>query len=247
MIKNAGLALLILFLSSFFMIPVLADNGGYTVEPAVPWENLTPEQQAHADYSGADATVSFWQLPLWIQLSYISGALGAAAGSVILLPMVVRKLRSSYENRYRNDIFKYVQNNPGCTATEISKNQGINMGTARYHIRMLQSSCKIVIKRFGKFIRLYKNSSTYSDRQKVIFSHLRNETRAKLLTAVMEKPGITSNSLADMFGLEKSTTYSHMRKLARDHMVTIECNGGSRSYFLSTDVKDAMLLKYECP
>lgn len=69
---------------------------GYIVRPHSE-ANLTPEESALVDRSGADGTVSFWELPLWIQVAYLSGSIGTILGSLIFFPMVVRKMPFNFK------------------------------------------------------------------------------------------------------------------------------------------------------
>lgn len=71
---------LILFLS--LSPSALTDTGGYTVEKHAPQDGLI-------DSSGADGTVTFWDLPLWIKMAYVSGIIFAFLGSLKIFPMIL--------------------------------------------------------------------------------------------------------------------------------------------------------------
>jgi predicted transcriptional regulator len=204
-------------------------------------DNLTGEQWAAMNSSITDARrVSFWELPLWIQVSYLSGSLIALAGCIALLPLAVRKLRSPFVNRNRDLVYQHIQSNPGCTAPDVSRGQHLNTGTVRYHIQRLELSGKIIIKKIGKFTRLYKNASTFSQMEMVIVSHLHNETSRQLLYAVMESPGTTNQRLAEQFGIDKSTVYVHMQRLVNDDIVVSKMDGKQKLYFVSEPAKPVL-------
>jgi len=104
-----------------------AEKGGYIIEPYSPQKELI-------DTSGADATISFWELPLWIKIAYISGVFLASLGLFKIIPVVLGRIKDLLKNQSRQGIFKYVLNNPGCTIAEISEQQKINRGSVKYHI-----------------------------------------------------------------------------------------------------------------
>jgi len=57
-----------LFIFLIFSTTALSDDGGYVVRPHV-------EDGMGVDSTGADVTITFWDLPLWIQVYYVSGLL----------------------------------------------------------------------------------------------------------------------------------------------------------------------------
>ncbi|SNQ59184.1 hypothetical protein [Candidatus Methanoperedens nitratireducens] len=121
----------LLFFLFFFSIVAYAGEGGYTVDSY-------PTQNGSIDTSGADATISFWELPLWVQIAYISGVILASLGLLKIIPIVLARIKNLLENQSRHAIFKYILNNPGCTIAEISDQQNMNMGSVKYHIYRLK-------------------------------------------------------------------------------------------------------------
>ncbi|MBE0428191.1 MAG: hypothetical protein IBX72_16345 [Nitrospirae bacterium] len=105
----------LIFFLFFFSIAAHAQKGGYT-------EDSVPTQNGPIDTSGADATISFWELPLWIQIAYISGIILASLGLFKVIPIFLARIKNVLENQNRQVVFKYILNNPGCTIAEISDN-----------------------------------------------------------------------------------------------------------------------------
>ncbi|WP_128860098.1 winged helix-turn-helix transcriptional regulator [Methanocella paludicola] len=224
-------------------------EGGYVVMPASE-ANLTPEQMAQADTGGADRAVSFWELPLWIQLyalpGLIVGVIAAAAAGVF----VVRRSRK-IDNANKLGAYTYITDNPGCTAPEVARGRGLNIGTARYHIQRLQNEGRIVLQKIGKYTRIFVNSHTYNDREKLIASHLRSDSSRKILGAIMDTPGISNQKLSDMLGMEKSLVFRYMQKLLDDGIVTCEWEGKNKLYYISQGAKEPLIRlmprNYQCP
>ncbi len=82
-----------------------------------------------------------------------------------MLGTVARAKTRIESNRNRNDLLKFVNENPGVTAVDISRGLKMNLGTIRYHLFILTANHKIVsYKDDGKFLRYFRNSGAYSPR-----------------------------------------------------------------------------------
>jgi predicted transcriptional regulator len=176
-----GLLALLIFVTSAFAI---ADNGGYEVRPAAPGDMI--------DYQGADREVSFWELPLWIQLFYLSGAAASLLVAIKLLPFAALKLKGKLTNQNRESIYRHINDNPGCTVSDISRREAMNVGSVRYHVDQLQAARRIVQVKMGKFKRLFRNSGAYDDREIAVISALRlasHRAQRPIGTQVAERVG----------------------------------------------------------
>ncbi len=226
-----GVLLFILFIFSF---TAHAEKGGYIVEPYTPQEELI-------DTTGADATISFWELPLWIKIAYISGIILAFLGLFKVIPIVLGRIKNLLENQNRQGIFKYILNNPGCTIAEVSDKQEINRGSMKYHIYTLEYEGKIILTKIGKFLRLFQNSGAFKDNEKKMAAHLKSETSRLILRTILENPGITNQELTDKFHVDKSTIQWHIQQFRNDNIVAFEQEGKYKRYFINTDAKMIML------
>ncbi len=224
----------LLFVLFIFSMAAHAEKGGYIIEPYSPQKELI-------DTSGADATISFWELPLWIKLAYISGVFLAVLGLFKIIPVVLGRIKDLLENQSRQGIFKYVLNNPGCTIAEISEQQKINRGSVKYHITKLEFAGKIILTKMGKFLRLFQNSGALNDNEQVVAAHLKNETSRLLLGAVLENPGITNQELAEKFHLAKSTVHWHIQQFCKGNIIIFKQEGKYRQYFVNADAEMALL------
>jgi predicted transcriptional regulator len=224
----------LLFVLFIFSMVAHAEKGGYIIEPYSPQKELI-------DTSGADATISFWELPLWIKLAYISGVFLAVLGLFKIIPVVLGKIEDLLKNQSRQGIFKYVLNNPGCTIADISEQQKINRGSVKYHITKLEFAGKIILTKMGKFSRLFQNSGALKDNEQVVAAHLKNETSRLLLGAVLENPGITNQELAEKFHLAKSTVHWHIQQFCKGNIIIFKQEGKYRRYFVNTEVETTLL------
>lgn len=224
----------LLFVLFIFSIEVHAEKGGYIVEPYSPQKELI-------DTSGAEATISFWQLPLWIKITYISGIILAFLGMFKIIPIVLGRIKNILDNHSRQGIFKYILNNPGCTIAEISDQQEINRGSIKYHIYRLKSEGKITLTKMGKFLRLFQNSGALKDNEQVVAAHVKNDTSRLLLLAILENPGVTNQELVEKFNLAKSTIHWHIQQFRNDNIVVFEQEGKYKRYFVNADVEITLL------
>jgi predicted transcriptional regulator len=207
-------------------------DGGYDVMPHPP--SATPNNLTKA--TGADKAVSFWQLPTWVIIFYITAAIIAIIGLFKLLPIIIGKIENLYTNRHRKDIFLYVENNPGCTVREVSKNRKINLGTVKYHIWKLEADRKIVTKKIGKFLRIYRPSDR-DDIEIVMLSHIKNKARLPFLAMIMDNPGITNQEIAVRLNLRKSTVSWHANALLRDMIIRSERDGKFIRYYMNVEAE----------
>jgi len=217
---------------SFFIFLILSttalSDGGYVVGPPV-------EDGVGVDSTGADATITFWDLPLQIQVVYVSGLLMAFLGSLKIFPAIISRIKKFVENQNRQNIFKCILDNPGTTKAEISRNLGINRGTVKYHVYKLESDGKIALMKVGKFTRLFKNSSALKTDEKIIASRIRGETSRILLWSILENPGITNQELAVTLRLDKSTVHWHAHNFLADDMIRFEKEGRHLKYYVKDD------------
>lgn len=193
------------------------------------------------DRSGADGQVTFWQLPLLFQIMWVTGYVlaffAALAGALAVLPFVQGKLKRAGENETRNLIYEFVKKNPGTTAADISRQEGINLGTVRYHLNQLQASHKIVLSRSDKFVRIFQNSHTYDEREKIVISALNRRAGNSILSYLLNNPGATNSQIADHLRISESGTHVQLKKLLRDEILRANPEGRSLKYFLRDDVK----------
>lgn len=226
-----------LFIFLIFSTTALSDDGGYVVRPHA-------DDGMGVDSTGADATITFWDLPLWIQVYYVSGLLIALLVSLKIFPAVISCIKRFVKNQNRQNISKYIIDNPGTTKAEISSNLGINRGTVKYHVHKLESDSKIASMKVSKFTKLFKNSSELKNDEKIITSHIRGETSRILLWSILENPGITNQELAKTLRVDKSTVHWHANKFLADDMIRFEKEGRYLKYYVKDDVAVVMPVLY---
>lgn len=230
-------SLLLLFFILSSSTIVHAEESGYIVTP----HNDELIGSTHIDTGGADATISFWDLPLWIKIAYTSGLLVSFFGFFKVVPIIFGKIENIFTNSRRQNISKYAFNNPGCTMAEISKELNINRGSVKYHIERLEADKKITFMKTGKFKRIFKNIGIRGNNKKIIASHLRNDTRRLLLWTILKNPGMTNQELSESFHLDKSTIHWHIEKISNDGIIQFENEGKYKKYSVNPAIESDLI------
>ncbi len=229
--------------AAILVLTVLVVGGVYTgtgAEGGSPHGYVVTAAVHPEDIPGAVTTdapgVSWWDLPLWIQIASIVDGILILIGLLKCIPFLAGRIENVLDNRNRNRIFEYVQLNPGCTPAEITARQQMKNGTVKYHVQMLETEGLIVLRRMGKFTRLFRSASG-SDLERAAATYVRNETSRNILQAILDRPGITNHDLSDQFKLDKSSVHWHIGRFLKDNMIRFEQDGKFKRYFVSDEAK----------
>ncbi|CAJ36190.1 conserved hypothetical protein [Methanocella arvoryzae MRE50] len=233
-------------------------EGGYEVVIGPPPGNVSPNGGAAAGYEivltphpddisatgGADGDLTFWDLPLWIQIAIISGAIGGLSFSLLgiakIIPFIIAKIADVLENQNRRRIYTYVEKNPGCTTAEISRNESLNLGTVKHHTSMLERSARITTEKIGRYVRLFKRSDDYSEREKRLIAAMKSETGRMILIIIRDNSGITNARLSEMLGIPEGTVHWHTSRYIRDRIVIAEKKMKLKELYIQNDLKPAL-------
>jgi len=146
-------------------------------------------------------------------------------------------------NQNRRVIFEAVQSNPGIFFNDLCRITGINRGTVKYHLVMLQLSRKISTLSGAGSDRYFENHGYYSDIERLLFQHLREETTRKIMRIVLEKPDITQTEVVEHVGISAPSVSWHMATLIREGIVTMQKTGRQVRYRIS-EAADPVLREY---
>ncbi len=223
---------LILFLA--FNHVASADTGGYTVEPHAPQDGLI-------DSSGADATVTFWDLPLWIQIAWLSGLILAFLGSFKLFPVIMEGFKrifrsNALENGNRLKMYNFIRDNPGIYFRELIEQLRINKGTAEYHLKILEMAGLITSLQNKAYKRYFLNDSTFSNSDQAVLSTLREDTPRKIIVTLLKNPGLSHGEIANAVGISRSTVIWHMKTLTKYGIVKSEYASITLKHHISPEI-----------
>jgi predicted transcriptional regulator len=227
--KQSSIVLLFLLVA---VVNVAVVHGGYSVEPYSP-------QTGPSDTLGAESTISFFELPLWIQLAWVIGFLCAIFGTIKFGPLVLGKVKIILQNKNRTAMLEYIGNNPGCTIADLSKNTHINRGTARYHLYLLLIERKVVRKKDEKQSYLFTNGGTHLERKQV-YGYIMNPSKQEILTIILNRPGINNKEIAESLQLKRNTVHWHLQQFLDEKMVVSRWDGRNMNYFLLPEVEEIL-------
>ncbi len=220
---------LIIFISVSAQAQVIQQVGDYTVIAG------PPEPGAIVNYHGADRNVSFWELPLWVQMMYLSGIVASLLVALKLLPFVFLKLIETGSGS-REKIYAYIEENPGCTVTDIARAESLNTGSVRYHVYRLGLARKIREVKTSKFVRMFRNNSAYTDREITVISALNIRTNGAIVALLGTDPGLSNKQIADRLKIKASQAHIYLADLLRDRIIRFEECDRRKKYYLESDV-----------
>jgi len=147
-----------------------------------------------------------------------------------MLGAVARARTKIESNRNRNDLLKFVNENPGVTAVDISRGLKMNLGTVRYHLFILSANHKVVsYKDDGKFLRYFRNSGAYTPQERSWLSLMRREPIRKVIAALERNPGQSLQELARELDMSPTAVHNHISELAARGIVG-RTQGDERGY-----------------
>ncbi|MEA1906064.1 MAG: winged helix-turn-helix transcriptional regulator [Euryarchaeota archaeon] len=192
------------------------------------------------DSTGADATITFWELPLWIQVYYVSGILMAFLGSLKIFPAILSRIKRFIENQNRQSIFKYISDNPCTTTAEMSRNLGINRGTLRYHLMMLKKRVRVIPYKTCGRIHYFLNESIYGEKEKAALAALKNDKHRRIILEILSSGQITHETLAERIGVSAPTINWHIRHLKEQGIVRADTDGRYTAYSIDRGYVELM-------
>ncbi len=127
----------------------------------------------------------------------------------------VTRARSRLDkNQNRIAIQELIYKYPGLTQHELARHSCINLGTVRYHLLVLTLNHKITTYTDDtKFIRYFKNSSSYSDDEKQVIAMIRREPIRRLLALITEGRCSSNLGMSRELNMPESAVSKYLREL----------------------------------
>lgn len=185
----------------------------------------------YIDSSGSDNLRDYADLPVWIKISMVSGAIISVFCALKYIPVILAGQSQANKKGNRDKIYECICANPGLISVEISELTKINTGTARYHLYLLEKNHEIVSVKTGHKIFYFQNRSLFTKEQIAGIILCRNETTKEILDVIRKKPGASNKLISDIVGIDKSTVHWHIKRLLQAGMVKIKRKGNSAKYF----------------
>jgi predicted transcriptional regulator len=131
----------------------------------------------------------------------------------------------------RNRVKLVVSLVPGIHLRELQRVVRLSFNSTRYHVDTLSRSGEIVRVEQEGYSRLYPVG--IGEKEKTLYSILRNKTNRAIITALdSKKAGLTNKDLSDSTGLAKSTVSERLKQLLEEGIVETRSTSQERVYTL---------------
>ena len=136
---------------------------------------------------------------------------------------------TALENETRKQIFDAVCSQPGLGVHAIARTAAVSYSTATYHLERLVDAGMLVMTPDGNKLCYYKNGGAFTENERRILPLVKNEEAAKLLEAIMERPGTYRAELAEKLGVTATTINWHLKRLREAGLIE-ETRMGRNAY-----------------
>jgi len=231
----------------FFAVPMSGLlNNGTTVVPATDADLSGP----NTDTSGADAEVTFWELPPRVMLESVVFSLSP----LLLYPLELfffvkmfaylgyRKIAAAsvLTNATRSRIYEAITANPGIYFNKLARQTGVARSTLRYHIALLKMTGKITATKTGSNIRYFENSGKFSDAEQKILAFLHNGRERFICEYLIRNPATSRGDLEKVLGISGAAVTWHTNRLRDAGVRAVTNTGRTVQYTIAPDAVRAL-------
>ncbi|WP_269851302.1 winged helix-turn-helix transcriptional regulator [Methanosarcina horonobensis] len=150
-----------------------------------------------------DTVEPYWHFLLWLAamqiLSVIDILLYILLYPAKLIFAILGFRMVDYSNTVgvlkRKNIYVFIKENPGTCVSEIANNMGLNRGTLRYHLAVLEAENLVESHNDHGRVRYFQNSSTFDEKEKLVISALQNEIARKIICNILDEECNTNRIL----------------------------------------------------
>lgn len=129
---------------------------------------------------------------------------------------------------------QFIQANPGCHFRRIRQELSVSIGTAQYHLRLLEKAGRIASNRHGLF-KYYFPVGIFQDNEKSILEVLRHETTRDILMFIVEQKNPTQTDIASNIGVSAASISWQVRRLTQLGLIVEARDGKYKRYLLQGD------------
>ena len=204
----------------------------YTVRPCLnkePGVSVAGEEVRELEVK----TMPYWMFLLWLISAQITPApeIQFLARFLYVLGGYRRIHRSNVlKNTNRDQIYGFINSNPGTYPNEIVKETELNKGVVEYHLGMLEEQNMIIPYKSRGKIHYFLNESTYGEKEKVLLATLKNDKHKRIIVEILNSEQITHETLAERIGVSAPTINWHIRHLKEEGIVRADANGRYTAY-----------------
>jgi predicted transcriptional regulator len=204
----------------------------YTIRPSL-------SKESGASVAGEEVrelevkTMPYWMFLLWLISMQITPATEILFSVRFLYVLGgYRRIRRSnvLNNANRDQIYGFINSNPGTYPNEIVKETELNKGVVEYHLGMLENQNMIISYKTRGKIHYFLNESTYGENEKILLAALKNDKHKRIILEILNSEQITHETLAERIGVSAPTINWHIRHLKEEGIVRADANGRYTAY-----------------
>lgn len=221
----------------FLLVTLTAGATEYTVSPCL-------NDEFGASVSGEEVQeLEVETIPYWIFLLMLGIAQVTSAPEIFLTLKLVpllggcKKISRSniLDNLNRKKMYDLVRSSPGTYFNEIVKKTGLNRGTVRYHVDLLETEHMIVSHKVNGKRRYFQNGSTYEEKEMTIITVLRDNMNRQIIQEILNSERINNGILAKTMGISTPSMSWHMKRLVEQGIVRADKDGRCATYSINPD------------
>jgi len=231
----------------FFAVPMSGLlNDGTKVVPATEVDLSGP----NTDTSGADAEITFWELPPRVMLESVAFSLSP----LLLYPLELffflkmfaylgyRKITTAsvLTNATRSRIYEAIAASPGIYFNELARQTGVTRSTLRYHIALLKMTGKITASKTGSDVRYFENSGKFSEAEQKLLTFLHNGRERLICEYLIRNPRTTRADLEKVLGISGAAVTWHTNRLRDAGVLAVTKTGRTVQYMIAPDAVRAL-------
>lgn len=149
------------------------------------------------------------------------------AGAVAMYTRI--RPNAALENGTRKAIFDLVCRAPGLGVHAIAAAAGVSYSTTAYHLERLVEAGMLVMTPDGNKLCYYKNGGAFTETERRLLPLVKNDEAARVLEAILERPGTYRAALAERLGVTATTVNWHLKRLLEAGLVE-EVRAGRNAY-----------------
>lgn len=230
----------------FFLLISTAGATEYIVTPA-------NNDEAGVSVNGEEVVLLkdftvYWQFLLWLAAMQILSVIDILLYPANLIFTILGFRIVDHSNAAgvlkRKHIYAFIKASPGICISEIANNMGLNRGTLRHHLKILETENMVEARSDHGKVHYFQNNSTYEDKEKLVILALQNEMTRRIISKILDEECNTNGDLARTTGISKGTVTWYIKQLKELDLIEENQVGRSTLYNINPVYRDTIETMY---
>ncbi|MDQ1251539.1 MAG: hypothetical protein QG646_645 [Euryarchaeota archaeon] len=236
----------LIFCLLFFLLISTAGATEYIVSPST-------NDQSGVSVNGEEVVLLkdftiYWQFLIWLAAMQILSGIDALLYIAKLVFAILGFRIVDHSNVVgvlkRKHIYAFIKASPGTCISELANNMGLNRGTLRHHLKILEADNMVEAHSDHGKVRYFQNNSTYEEKEKLVISVLQNEMTRRIISKILDEECNTNRDLAQTTGISKGTVTWHIKQLKKLDLIEENQVGRSTMYNINPAYRDTIETMY---